>query len=98
MPPLASPETGLALINLVHGVGDDAGEAPMQPRAIAAAVAAALCFPVFSQTPDDAVVVTATRFEDAKRNLAVGVSVITADDIRASASSNLAEILAQYGL
>ena len=70
----------------------------MQPRAVAAAVAAALSFSAFAQTPDDAVVVTATRFEDAKRNLAVGVSVITADDIRASASSNLAEILAQYGL
>jgi iron complex outermembrane receptor protein len=70
----------------------------MQPRAVAAAVAAALSFSAFAQAPDDAVVVTATRFEDAKRNLAVGVSVITADDIRASASSSLAEILAQHGL
>ena len=47
---------------------------------------------------DDAVVVTATRFADSKRNLPVGVSVITADDIRQSATSNLPEILAQYGL
>jgi iron complex outermembrane receptor protein len=47
---------------------------------------------------DDAVVVTATRFADSKRNLPVGVTVISADDIRQSATSNLPEILAQYGL
>ena len=47
---------------------------------------------------DDAVVVTATRFPDAKRDLPVGVTLITADDIQKSASSNLAEILAQFGL
>jgi iron complex outermembrane receptor protein len=47
---------------------------------------------------DDAVVVTATRFPDAKRDLPVGVTVITADDIRSSASSNLGEVLAQFGL
>ena len=43
-------------------------------------------------------VITATRFEDSKRNLPVGVTVITADDIQRSASSNLGDILAQYGL
>jgi iron complex outermembrane receptor protein len=47
---------------------------------------------------DDAVVVTATRFADAKRDLPVGVTIITADDIRRSASSNLGDILAQFGL
>jgi iron complex outermembrane receptor protein len=47
---------------------------------------------------DDAVVVTATRFPDSKRDLPVGVTVITADEIRSSASSNLGEILAQFGL
>src|SRR5829696_1317433 len=47
---------------------------------------------------DDAVVVTATRFADSKRDLPVGVTVITADDIRKSASSNLGDILAQFGL
>jgi len=47
---------------------------------------------------DDAIVVTATRFADSRRDLPVGVTVITADDIRNSASSNLGDILAQYGL
>jgi iron complex outermembrane recepter protein len=47
---------------------------------------------------DDAVVVTATRFPDAKRDLPVGITVISADDIRKSASSNLGDILAQFGL
>jgi len=47
---------------------------------------------------DDSVVITATRFEDSKRNLPVGVTVITADDIQRSASTNLGDILAQYGL
>lgn len=47
---------------------------------------------------DDAVVITATRFPDTKRDLPVGVTVITADDIRKSASSNLGDILAQFGL
>ena len=58
--------------------------------------AALACSSVVAQ--DDAVVITATRFEDSKRNLPVGVTVITADDIQRSASSNLGDILAQYGL
>lgn len=52
--------------------------------------------PAFAQ--DDAVVVTATRFPDSKRDLPVGVTVISADDIRSSASSNLGDVLAQFGL
>ena len=47
---------------------------------------------------EDAVVITATRFEDSKRNLPVGVTVLTAEDIERSASTNLGDILAQYGL
>jgi iron complex outermembrane receptor protein len=47
---------------------------------------------------DDAVVITATRFADSKRDLPVGVTVITADDLRKSATSSLPEILAQFGL
>ena len=47
---------------------------------------------------DDAVVITATRFTDSKRDLPVGVTVITADDLRKSATSNLPEVLAQFGL
>ncbi len=47
---------------------------------------------------DDAVIITATRFTDSKRDLPVGVTVITADDLRKSATSNLPEVLAQFGL
>ena len=52
----------------------------------------------FALAQDDAVVITATRFPDTKRELPVGVTVITADDIRSSASTNLGDILAQFGL
>ena len=55
-------------------------------------------FVSFAFAQDDAVVVTATRFADSKRNLPVDVTVITADQIRQSATSNLPEILAQHGL
>ena len=64
----------------------------------AAAGILAVLFASLSLAQDDAVVITATRFPDAKRDLPVGVTIITADDIRKSASSNLAEILAQFGL
>ena len=52
----------------------------------------------FCYAQDDAVVITATRFTDSKRDLPVGVTLIGADDIRRSASSNLGDILAQFGL
>jgi iron complex outermembrane recepter protein len=46
---------------------------------------------------DDAIVVTANRFAELKRNLPIGMTIITAEDIRSSATSNLPEILAQFG-
>src|SRR5919201_4980514 len=55
-------------------------------------------FVSLSVAQKDVVVITATRFADSRRDLPVGVTVITADDIRKSASSNLGDILAQYGL
>lgn len=64
----------------------------------AAGALAALIFSSGLAQDEDAVIVTATRFPDSKRDLPVGVTVITADDIRRSASSDLAEILAQFGL
>src|SRR5690348_10163870 len=48
--------------------------------------------------PVPSIVVTATRFPDSRRDLPVGVTVITADDIRKSASSSLGDVLAQFGL
>src|SRR5215831_4395184 len=65
-------------------------------RLLAGVLAGVSVCSAFAQ--DDAVVVTATRFADSKRNLPVGVTVITSDDLRKSATSNLSEILAQYGL
>src|ERR1700704_4831930 len=65
-------------------------------RTLAGVLAGVFVSVSFAQ--DDAVIVTATRFADSKRNLPVGVTVITADDLRKSATSNLPEILAQYGL
>ena len=58
----------------------------------------AACFSASAFAQDDAVVITATRFRDAKRDLPVGVTVIERDDLQKSATSNLAEILAQFGL
>jgi iron complex outermembrane receptor protein len=65
-------------------------------RFIAGATASLLVSVCLAQ--EDAVVVTATRFPDTKRDLPVGVTLITAEDIQRSASTNLAEILAQFGL
>ena len=69
-------------------------------RIAAIAMLAALAPAALAQSGSavDAVVVTATRFQDSKRDLPVGVTVITADDIRQSATTNLPEILAQFGL
>jgi iron complex outermembrane receptor protein len=58
----------------------------------------AACFFSSAVAQDDAVVITATRFRDAKRDLPVGVTVVERDDLQKSATSNLAEILAQFGL
>jgi iron complex outermembrane receptor protein len=65
-------------------------------RCIAACLAALFFSSAFAQ--QDAVVITATRFPDTRRDLPVGVTLITADDIRKSASSNLGDVLAQFGL
>lgn len=69
-------------------------------RIAAIAMLAALAPAALAQSGSsyDAVVVTATRFQDSKRDLPVGVTVITAEDIRQSATTNLPEILAQFGL
>lgn len=69
-------------------------------RIAAMAMLAALAPATFAQSNsnNDAVVITATRFQDFKRDLPVGVTVITADEIRQAASANLPEILAQFGL
>ena len=65
-------------------------------RFVAGLLAGTCIFSTYAQ--DTSIVITATRFPDTKRDLPVGVTVITADDIRKSASSNLGDILAQFGL
>ena len=66
-------------------------------RLIAGFLAGMCCFSTCN-AQDPTIVITATRFADARRDLPVGVTIITADDIRKSASSNLGDILAQFGL
>ncbi len=69
-------------------------------RIAAIAMLAALAPAALAQSgsSNDAVVVTATRFQDSRRDLPVGVTVITSGDIRQAATANLPEILAQFGL
>lgn len=59
---------------------------------------AVVAAPAAHAQAEDTIVITATRFPDARRELPIGVTVIGADELRRSASSNLAEILAQSGL
>jgi iron complex outermembrane receptor protein len=68
------------------------------PRA--AAVLALACFaPLASgaDEPDDAVVVTATRFPERALNVPIGTRIITAAEIARSAARTLPEILGQLG-
>jgi len=68
---------------------------------LSAALAAGLsAAPLGAQSPDaegDAVVVTATRFPEHLRYAPIGVRIITAADIAASAASSLPDLLSKYG-
>lgn len=69
----------------------------MRTASLAALIAAPLVFvnaPSVAQPPD-AVVVTATRFNEYQRNLPVGMSIFTRDDIRDSGATTLPEFLAR---
>ena len=89
-----SPETGLEASATAYSAGDGATEVFV--RTVVLVLLAG--FVANAAAQDDAVVITATRFPDVKRELPVGVTVITADDLRKSATSNLPEVLAQFGL
>ena len=65
--------------------------------AIAVAALAALATPAIAQVQDDAIVVTATRFSEPLRAVPIGVRVISATDIAASAASTLPEVLSKLG-
>src|SRR5882672_2370854 len=84
-----------SLLNHLWASGEDAREVSM--LRLITGFLAGLCIGL-CHAQDDTIVITATRFPDSKRDLPVGVTVITADDIRKSASSNLGDILAQFGL
>ena len=62
--------------------------------AISVAALAAVALPVYSQN-QDSVVVTATRFSEYQRNLPVGATVLTEEDIRNSGATSLPEFLAR---
>src|SRR5262249_25628445 len=89
---LVSPETGLAFHQPASGVGDDASGGFMFRSVLAAAALAAYTLPVHAQG-DDAVVVTTTRFTEYQRDLPVGMSVFTQEDIRLSGATTLPEFL-----
>ena len=61
---------------------------------ITVAAFAAFATPAFSQI-DDAIVVSATRFAEYQRNLPVGMTVFSREDIRSSGVSTLPEFLAR---
>jgi iron complex outermembrane receptor protein len=89
---LASPETGLEAFSTNETSGMTSGRFSMLLRF------AMLLLAAISLAHAQEVVVTATRFPDSKQDLPVGVTVITTEDIRRSASTNLTEIIAQQGL
>jgi len=64
--------------------------------AVSVAALAAFALPVYSQN-EDAIVVTATRFSEPLRAVPIGVRVISAADIAASAASTLPELLSKFG-
>src|SRR5258706_175310 len=66
-------------------------------RLIAGFLAGMCCF-ANCNAQGPTIVIREARVADARRDLPVGVTSITADDIRKSASSNLGDILAQFGL
>jgi iron complex outermembrane receptor protein len=61
-------------------------------RSLLAAALAAFALPAYPQS-DDSVVVTATRFSEYQRDLPVGMTVFTQEDIRLSGASTLPEFL-----
>jgi iron complex outermembrane receptor protein len=92
---LASPETGLEAFSTNAASGMTPGRFSMRHALLGLAAATAFSTAV---AQEDAVVITATRFEDVKRDLPVGVTLISREDIENSASTNLGDILAQHGL
>jgi iron complex outermembrane recepter protein len=60
--------------------------------ALAVAALAAFAVPALSQN-EDSIVVTATRFSEYQRDLPVGMTVFTREDIRSSGASTLPEFL-----
>ena len=96
-PELASPETGLGAFHqpLFEVSGKTPEGIPMR-LALSVAVLAAFALPVHSQN-EDAVVVTATRFAERLREAPIGVRIITAADIAASAATTLPELLSKFG-
>jgi iron complex outermembrane receptor protein len=64
--------------------------------AVSLGLLAALAWPAYSQN-EDSVVVTATRFPERLRGVPIGLRIITAADIEASAASSLPELLSKFG-
>ena len=72
------------------------GEETLRRSIIAALVAAAAPL-ALAQSPEDAVVVTATRFQQARSQTLQPVNVITGEDIARSGQQTLVEVLQTRG-
>lgn len=68
-------------------------------RGIAAVLSAAACWAFAADRPitvGEPVIVIATRFDERQQNLPIGVTVLTAEDIRRSAALSLPALLSQF--
>src|SRR5712691_8692077 len=84
------------LATRVRPAGTHAGEEILR-RSIIAALAAAAAPLALAQSPEDAVVVTATRFPQASTQTLQPVSVITSEDIARGGQQTLVEVLQTLG-
>src|SRR6266568_880970 len=75
----------------------DAGRRGIMKRTIVAALCACAASTAWPQEPEDAVVVTATRFPQARSQTLQPVKIITAEDIARSGQQTLVEVLQTLG-
>ena len=66
-------------------------------RTVIAALCACAASTAWPQEPEDAIVVTATRFPERRLDVPVGMTVITAQDIERDAARTLPELLSRLG-
>src|SRR5712691_3752536 len=75
----------------------DAGRRGIMKRTVIAALCACAASTAWPQDPEDAVVVTATRFPQARSQTLQPVNIITAEDIAQSGQQTVVEVLQSLG-